>query len=79
MRSYYLYGSLGELTCGDQADEDSIYEQDIRRDPGSTKPWLAYIDFKMQHGTPRDQAYVMERACVQLPRSFKLWKKVRYS
>ncbi|KAI2463244.1 TPR-like protein [Annulohypoxylon bovei var. microspora] len=55
-------------------DEDAVYEQDILRDPGSTKPWLAYIQFKLQHGTPQEQAFVLERACQQLPRSYKLWK-----
>ncbi|RYP02593.1 hypothetical protein DL764_005719 [Monosporascus ibericus] len=56
------------------ADEDAVYEQDILRDPGSTKPWLAYIQFKFQHGTLQEQAFVLERACLQLPRSYKLWK-----
>ncbi|KAK4204947.1 putative Pre-mRNA-splicing factor SYF1 [Triangularia verruculosa] len=68
------------LTSGRQpdlalvSDDDYPYEQDIQRNPGSTKPWLAYIDYKSQHGTLREQAYVMERACIQLPRSYKLWK-----
>ncbi|KAM0279814.1 hypothetical protein ACHAQH_004365 [Verticillium albo-atrum] len=55
-------------------DEDSVYEQDILRNAGSTKPWLAYIQFKIQHGTIHEQAFVFERACLQLPRSYKLWK-----
>lgn len=59
-----------------QSDEDAVYEQDILRDPGSTKPWLAYIEFKLQHGTIHEQAFVIERACLQLPRSYKLWKLV---
>ncbi|CAL3962635.1 unnamed protein product [Diplocarpon coronariae] len=56
------------------SEEDTIYEQDVLRDPGSTKPWLAYIEFKFQHGTIQEQAFVLERACHQLPRSYKLWK-----
>ncbi|EKD17429.1 pre-mRNA-splicing factor SYF1 [Drepanopeziza brunnea f. sp. 'multigermtubi' MB_m1] len=56
------------------SEEDTIYEQDILRDPGSTKPWLAYIEFKFQHGNLQEQAFVLERACRQLPRSYKLWK-----
>ncbi|KAI1103897.1 TPR-like protein [Jackrogersella minutella] len=56
------------------SDEDAVYEQDILRDQGSTKPWLAYIQFKLQHGTTQEQAFVFERACQQLPRSYKLWK-----
>ena len=60
-----------------QSEEDTIYEQDILRDAGSTKPWLAYIEFKFQHGSMHEQAFVLERACVALPRSYKLWKMVR--
>ncbi|KAI9886273.1 MAG: GDP/GTP exchange factor for ARF [Watsoniomyces obsoletus] len=55
------------------SSDDTVYEQDILRNPGSIKPWLAYIDFKA-HGSLRDQAYVLERACTELPRSYKLWK-----
>lgn len=57
-------------------EDDFAYEQDVERNPASTKPWLAYIEYKMRHGTVLEQAYVMERACVQLPRSYKLWKMV---
>lgn len=60
-----------------QSNEDSVYEQDILRNPASVKPWLAYIEFKSRHGTVVEQAFVMERACAQLPRSYKLWKLVR--
>lgn len=60
-----------------QSNEDSVYEQDIIREPASIKPWLAYIQFKSRHGTILEQAFVMERACTQLPRSYKLWKQVR--
>ncbi|KAL4750325.1 Pre-mRNA-splicing factor syf1 [Aspergillus terricola var. indicus] len=56
------------------ADNDSVYEQDLLRNPGSIKPWLAYIEYKQQNGTLYEQAFVMERACKQLPRSYKLWK-----
>ncbi|KAI1821670.1 TPR-like protein [Xylaria intraflava] len=56
------------------SEEDAVYEQDILRDLGNTKPWLAYIQFKFQHGTLHEQAFVLERACQQLPRSYKLWK-----
>ncbi|KAJ5227011.1 Pre-mRNA-splicing factor syf1, partial [Penicillium citrinum] len=55
-------------------DQDTVYEQDLLRDAGSVKPWLAYIEFKQQHGTLYEQAFIMERACRQLPRSYKLWK-----
>ncbi|EXJ76815.1 pre-mRNA-splicing factor syf1 [Cladophialophora psammophila CBS 110553] len=56
------------------ANEDAIYEQDILRNPGSVRPWLTYIDFKMRNATIHEQAFVQERACIQLPRSYKLWK-----
>ncbi|GIJ86126.1 pre-mRNA-splicing factor syf1 [Aspergillus pseudoviridinutans] len=56
------------------ADQDTVYEQDLLRAPGSIKPWLAYIEYKQQNGTLYEQAFVMERACKQLPRSYKLWK-----
>ena len=56
------------------ANEDGIYEQDILRDSGSIRPWLTYIDSKMRNGTIHEQAFVQERACIQLPRSYKLWK-----
>ena len=51
-----------------------MYEQDLIRDTASIKPWLSYIDFKARHGSLLEQAFIMERACVQLPRSYKLWK-----
>ena len=56
------------------SNDDTIYEQDIIRDPGSVKPWLAYAEFKHQHGSLLEQAFVLERACIQLPRSYKLWR-----
>ncbi|KAL3464215.1 hypothetical protein BJX64DRAFT_99162 [Aspergillus heterothallicus] len=56
------------------ADQDTVYEQDLLRNSGSIKPWLAYIEYKQQNGTLYEQAFVMERACKQLPRSYKLWK-----
>ena len=54
--------------------EDAIYEQGILRNPGSIRPWLTYVDHKMRNGTIHEQAFVQERACIQLPRSYKLWK-----
>ena len=56
------------------SSEDAIYEQDILRNPGTVRPWLTYIDYKMRNGTLHEQAFVQERACKQLPRSYKLWK-----
>jgi len=56
------------------SSEDAIYEQDVLRNPGSIRPWLTYIDYKMRNGTIHEQAFVQERACIRLPRSYKLWK-----
>jgi hypothetical protein len=66
-----------EILTKHQTEDDFLYEQDIVRDPGNTKPWLAYIAAKLQHGNVQTQAFVMERACLLLPRSYKLWKMVR--
>jgi pre-mRNA-splicing factor SYF1 len=70
--SLILGGLAADLLT--QSSDDVVYEQDILRDPGSTKPWLIYIEYKHQHGTLLEQAFVLERACKQLPRSYKLWK-----
>ncbi|KAL9600384.1 MAG: hypothetical protein Q9219_003234 [cf. Caloplaca sp. 3 TL-2023] len=56
------------------SSDDIVYEQDIIRDPASVKPWLAYVDHKHQYGTLLERAFVLERACLHLPRSYKLWK-----
>ena len=56
------------------AQNDLIYEQEVLRNPGSVKPWLDYISFKRQYGSTLEQAFVFERACTILPRSYKLWK-----
>ncbi|KAF2771400.1 hypothetical protein EJ03DRAFT_342184 [Teratosphaeria nubilosa] len=53
---------------------DEIYENDILRQPGSVRPWLDYAHFKRQHGSVLEQSFVLERACIALPRSYKLWK-----
>jgi pre-mRNA-splicing factor SYF1 len=46
----------------EQADQDIVYEQDLLRDAGSVKPWLAYIEFKQQNGTLYEQAFVRRRS-----------------
>ena len=66
--------SAKDLTLYLISDDDIIYEQDVLRDPGSVKPWITYIEFKLQHGTLLQQSFVLERACTALPRSYKLWK-----
>ncbi|KAL2761247.1 hypothetical protein ACRALDRAFT_1090583 [Sodiomyces alcalophilus JCM 7366] len=61
-------------TIHSRSDEDSVFEQEVLRNPGNIEPWLAYIRFKVEHGTTQEQAFILERACSQLPRSYKLWK-----
>ncbi|KAF2458849.1 pre-mRNA-splicing factor syf1 [Lineolata rhizophorae] len=56
------------------SDDDVSFEQDLARQPGSVKPWLEYALHKKKHGSVADQAFVLERACTALPRSYKLWK-----
>ncbi|KAK4985383.1 pre-mRNA-splicing factor syf1 [Elasticomyces elasticus] len=56
------------------SENDIIYENDILRNPESIRPWLDYARFKRQHGSLLEQAFVLERACNALPRSYKLWK-----
>ncbi|KAK7538390.1 pre-mRNA-splicing factor syf1 [Phyllosticta citribraziliensis] len=56
------------------SESDGVYEQELIRNPGSIKPWLDYVAFKRQHGSVLEQAFVLERACTTLPRSYKLWK-----
>jgi pre-mRNA-splicing factor SYF1 len=56
------------------AQNDEMYENDILRQPGSVRPWLDYASSKRQCGTLLEQAFVLERACAALPRSYKLWK-----
>ncbi|GAB7362281.1 hypothetical protein MBLNU230_g2299t2 [Neophaeotheca triangularis] len=53
---------------------DEIYELDIAKAPGEIRPWLNYINFKRQTGSLVEQCFVLERACVALPRSYKIWK-----
>jgi pre-mRNA-splicing factor SYF1 len=53
---------------------DEIYENDILRSPGNVKAWLDYAHYKRQYGTLLEQCFVLERACIALPRSYKLWK-----
>lgn len=50
-----LSGQCAPLLTMEQSEEDSVYEQDVVRNPGSTKPWLSYIAFKTQHGTQQEQ------------------------
>jgi pre-mRNA-splicing factor SYF1 len=55
-------------------DNHVIYEQDILRNPANIRAWLDYASFMRQTGSLLDRAFVLERACNALPRSYKLWK-----
>ena len=52
------YAVNGAADVDMQSSDDVIYEQDILRDPASVKPWLIYVDYKHQHGTLLEQAFV---------------------
>jgi len=55
------------------SEEDIPYEEELIRNPYTLKPWLHYL----QHKTDRplhEKVFVLERACRQLPGSYKLWK-----
>ncbi|KAL8765402.1 MAG: hypothetical protein Q9209_007508 [Squamulea sp. 1 TL-2023] len=67
-------GARSDLSLNLIFSDDIVYEQDIIRDPASIKPWLAYINYKFLRGTSLERAFVLERACLHLPRSYKLWK-----
>ena len=56
------------------SEPDAPYEQEVARNPGSVKPWLEYYHFKRKHASRYRQAFVLERAVLTLPRSYKLWK-----
>lgn len=56
------------------AEEDVPYEEELVRNPYTLKPWLHYL----QHKTDRplhEKVFVLERACRELPGSYKLWKR----
>ena len=54
--------------------EDAPFEQDLLRNSGGLRSWLTYVDYKSRNGTIHEQAFILERACLHLPRSYKLWK-----
>jgi pre-mRNA-splicing factor SYF1 len=54
-------------------EDDIPYEEELVRNPYTLKPWLHYL----QHKTDRpihEKVFVLERACRELPGSYKLWK-----
>ena len=56
------------------AEHDVVYEQELIKNPYNLKAWLDYANFKRTNGSLLEQAFVLERACAVLPRSYKLWK-----
>ena len=74
-----VHSSKATVNGGNQSlflisSDDVVYEQDILREPSSVKPWLTYSNHKHRSGSLHEQVFVLERACRQLPRSYKLWK-----
>lgn len=59
-------------------DRDMAFEEDILRDPYSVKSWLRYINEKQNvfahKNDVRPMIFVYERACRELPGSYKIWK-----
>lgn len=60
------------------SERDLPFEDDIVRSPYSLKPWLRYLNEKQNRFVHEKQTLplvlVYERACRQLPGSYKLWK-----
>lgn len=54
-------------------DEDIVYELEVARKPDDITAWLRYVQFKQERPII-ERAFVLERACNALPRSYKLWK-----
>lgn len=57
-----------------QTDDDVPYEEEILRNPQTLRCWLRYIEHK-KNG-PKNQLFlVYERCLMQLPGSYKIWKR----
>ena len=54
-------------------EEDIPYEEELVRNPYTLKPWLRYIQHKSEQPL-HENVFVLERACRELPGSYKLWK-----
>lgn len=55
------------------SSSDIAYEQDILRNPYTLSSWLRYIEHKADAAI-HERVFVLERACNDLKRSYKLWK-----
>jgi pre-mRNA-splicing factor SYF1 len=54
-------------------EEDVPYEEELIRSPYSLKPWLRYLQHKSD-APLHERVFILERACRDLPGSYKLWK-----
>jgi pre-mRNA-splicing factor SYF1 len=54
-------------------EEDTPYEEELIRNPYQLGPWLRYLQHKTD-GPIHEKVFVLERACRELPGSYKLWK-----
>lgn len=76
MRQLNFPGDLPTNLALFQSDQDTVYEQDLLRDAGSVKPWLAYIEFKQSHGTLYEQAFVCpDLSALILSSPFTKWNR----
>ncbi|KAK9385975.1 hypothetical protein V1515DRAFT_606473 [Lipomyces mesembrius] len=55
------------------SEADIPYEQDVLRHPYTLAPWVRYIEHKLKSPV-HERVFVLERACRDLGRSYKLWK-----
>jgi len=54
-------------------EDDIPYEEELIRNPYQLGPWLRYLQHKTD-GPVHEKVFVLERACRELPGSYKLWK-----
>ncbi|KAG5439721.1 hypothetical protein PCANB_000003 [Pneumocystis canis] len=55
------------------SEDDDAYERELVRNPFSLKSWLRYIQHKANQSI-HEQVFIFERACSDLPGSYKLWR-----
>lgn len=55
-------------------DSDIPYEEDLLKNPYNLNGWLRYIDTKHATSHPVAKALLFERAILELPGSYKLWR-----
>ncbi|KAG5519735.1 hypothetical protein PMAC_000008 [Pneumocystis sp. 'macacae'] len=56
------------------SEEDDAYEKELVRNPFSLSSWMRYIKHKADQPI-HEQVFIHERACLDLPGSYKLWRQ----